>query len=123
MSITGNPAEPPVSTLLCHSTDIAEGTAKGFEFRSDKSLFNIFVLRWQGKCHAFINQCPHAGMPLDTLPHRFFTKDGTRLICSAHGATFDPASGDCLEGPCKGKRLFAFPVHESDGAIRTGVSP
>ncbi len=61
-----------------------------------------------GSLRRFRNRCPHLGIPLDWGDGRCLTDDGL-LICSMHAALFDPESGDCLAGPCVGKRLERLP--------------
>ncbi|MSQ21025.1 MAG: Rieske (2Fe-2S) protein, partial [Betaproteobacteria bacterium] len=39
------------------------------------------------------------------------------LICSTHGALYDPATGACRGGPCRGNGLIPVPVVERDGTI------
>ncbi|MER9679656.1 Rieske 2Fe-2S domain-containing protein [Mesorhizobium sp. M0184] len=44
-------------------------------------------------------------------------KDG-KLVCQWHGASFDMANGDCLEGPApKGSRLMFLSTRVEDGAL------
>ena len=59
-----------------------------------------FIICYQGKLIAYRNSCPHAGSPMDWLPGQFFSEDGSQLVCHTHDARFDPATGDCLSGPC-----------------------
>ncbi|HKI60250.1 MAG TPA: Rieske 2Fe-2S domain-containing protein [Mariprofundaceae bacterium] len=59
-----------------------------------------FIIRYQGKFMAYRNSCPHAGSPMDWLPGQFFSEDGSQLVCHTHDARFDPATGDCISGPC-----------------------
>jgi len=59
-----------------------------------------FIICHQGKLMAYRNSCPHAGSPMDWLPGQFFSEDGSQLVCHTHDARFDPATGDCLSGPC-----------------------
>jgi len=68
----------------------------------------VLVYALYGRDVRLINRCPHQGTPLDLLPGRVFSADGRHLVCATHGALFDPASGLCLKGPCKGKRLEFF---------------
>ena len=77
----------------------------------------VLLYRWQGKVCAFRNSCPHVGTPLDWMPGRVFTHDGQHLICATHGALFDPATGDCLQGPCKGQALEAVPIRQESGQV------
>ncbi len=75
-----------------------------------------FVICYQGRLQAWRNHCPHAGSPLDWIPGRFFSDDGTELVCHTHGARFDPLSGACLAGPCP-RGLYALPLREQGDVI------
>ncbi|MDX8402368.1 MAG: Rieske 2Fe-2S domain-containing protein [Mariprofundaceae bacterium] len=76
-----------------------------------------FAIRWRGRVHVWLNRCPHAGSPLDWIPGRFFSEDGRALVCHTHHALFDPASGECLAGPCT-HGLEPLPFRERpDGAL------
>jgi nitrite reductase/ring-hydroxylating ferredoxin subunit len=79
-------------------------TAKLRLHRNGKPV-EAFVVNHEGRYHAYVNRCPHAGTTLDWWPNEFFTDDGRHLICATHGAVFAPDSGLCLEGPCPGARL------------------
>jgi nitrite reductase/ring-hydroxylating ferredoxin subunit len=59
-----------------------------------------FVICFKGAIKAYRNSCPHMGSPLDWLPGQFFSEQGDQLVCHTHDARFEPASGDCLSGPC-----------------------
>src|SRR2546425_2149714 len=69
-----------------------------------------FVVNHGGEYHAYVNRCPHVGTPLDLWPNEFFSEDGRALICSTHGAIYEPTSGLCTAGPCVGDRLTALPL-------------
>jgi nitrite reductase/ring-hydroxylating ferredoxin subunit len=74
-----------------------------------------FVVNVDGRYHAYVNCCPHAGTALDLWPNEFMTEDGRHLICSTHGAIFEKDTGICVEGPCPGAALDVLAV-EVDGA-------
>ena len=61
--------------------------------------------------------CVFVPASVSSVIGRVFTHDGEQLICATHGALFDPASGACLYGPCKGKALEAVPIRRADGQI------
>ncbi len=90
-----------------------EGEATTFTLTINGQQEEGFAIRTHGALHAYINRCPHAGTPLDWLPGRFFSADGTVLICQTHGAIFAPDSGACLAGPCP-HGLVALPVDEKE---------
>ena len=83
--------------------------------RAGDVVVEAFVVNHDGRHHAYVNCCPHAGHRLDGAASRFFTDDGRLLVCSAHGAVFAPDTGVCVEGPCPGARLQPLAVAR-DGA-------
>jgi nitrite reductase/ring-hydroxylating ferredoxin subunit len=74
-------------------------------------MLDMFVLRDEaGILRGFENYCPHAGGPLNMFPDAFFARDGRSLICTRHGAKFDPSDGACFQGPCSGTTLHPVAV-------------
>jgi nitrite reductase/ring-hydroxylating ferredoxin subunit len=69
---------------------------------------------------AFLNICPHAGRRLDWAPGQFLIDRGL-LVCAVHGASFDPLSGECVAGPCRGASLRAVPTEIRDAQVRLAV--
>ncbi len=51
------------------------------------------------------------------LEGEFFDHSKLYLICATHGATYEPDSGYCVLGPCRGKSLVALPVEERGGVV------
>ncbi|KQW60993.1 Rieske (2Fe-2S) protein [Variovorax sp. Root411] len=79
-----------------------------------------FAVRWQGGVHGYLNQCPHAGGPLD-FEGQVLESSGRFLMCARHGAIFEPDTGKCVGGPCRGARLTPLAVHErADGSVWLG---
>jgi len=76
-----------------------------------------FVIRYEGKAHAYINQCAHVPVELDWNEGQFFTVSKDYLICATHGAHYAPDTGYCVFGPCKGKSLQSLPVIEMNQQI------
>ena len=70
-----------------------------------------------GRFYAYVNQCIHAGTPLDWWPNEFFTDDGRLLICATHGALYEPETGRCAGGPCSGGSLYGLPVRVEDDRV------
>jgi len=75
-----------------------------------------FVLRWQG-VHAYLNRCEHVAVELDWRPGEFLDASGQYLMCAAHGALYEPDTGLCVDGPCRGRALQRLVVIERDGCI------
>jgi nitrite reductase/ring-hydroxylating ferredoxin subunit len=76
-----------------------------------------FVVRYQGKAHAYVNQCAHVSVELDWNQGEFFDRNKDYLVCATHGAHYAPDTGYCVFGPCKGKRLQSLPVTELNQQI------
>jgi nitrite reductase/ring-hydroxylating ferredoxin subunit len=76
-----------------------------------------FAIRCRGKVFAFVNRCPHLGTELDWQPGEFFEESGLYLVCSTHGALFEPDTGFCIAGPCRGASLDTVQVREDDGHV------
>jgi len=72
----------------------------------------IFVVSKNGHLTAWLNQCPHKGMPLEWQPDEFLDDDGENIICATHGALFDIEDGSCLGGPCRGQGLTLIPIEK-----------
>ena len=76
-----------------------------------------FVLRFDGVVRAYLNRCLHVPAELDWQPGQFFDSDRRFIICSIHGATYEPEDGRCVGGPCGRGRLTAVAVQEHDGQV------
>lgn len=108
---------PPAGTHLCALDDIEVPGAKGFTFGEGRERFDMFVVRTERDCVAYVNACPHAFTPLETLTDRFLTRKKDQILCTTHGALFNFDNGFCTSGPCAGKSLVAIPIETSDGQI------
>lgn len=106
-----------MTVVLCRLDDIEDAGAKGFSLETGDGRREIFVVRAGGQVHGYVNSCPHRATPLDFLPDRFLTRDRRELLCSTHGARFDIASGLCVAGPCRGRRLQKITIGVSNGLI------
>lgn len=77
-----------------------------------------FVVRFGGVVRAYLNRCAHVAMELDWQPGEFFDFDAEHLMCSTHGALYDPATGHCVGGACAGRGgLRPLKVIEQDGRV------
>ena len=80
-----------------------------------------FAVRYNGNVYAFVNQCAHVPVELDWNEGDFFDLTKNYLICATHGAHYQPDTGYCVMGPCKGRSLKAIHVTERDGGIYINV--
>ena len=93
----------------CAAATVSPGHSATFRLERAGRAVNGFVVNHDGHFRAYVNCCPHVGTPLDLWPNEFFSEDGRALICSTHGAVFEPISGRCTAGPCVGDRLTPLP--------------
>jgi nitrite reductase/ring-hydroxylating ferredoxin subunit len=104
--------------VVCASDALADGgDGVRFEVRRGGQVHAAFAIRFDGRVHAYLNRCAHVSVELDWQPGRFFDADGIVLICSTHGALYDPSTGACLGGPCRGGGLEPVAVAEADGLV------
>ena len=84
--------------------DLPHGAARGFD-PCNAAEDPLFVVRHGDALYAYRDRCPHEGTRLPWRRHGYLNRDGSRIVCYAHGAEFDIASGRCLLGPCLGQSL------------------
>lgn len=101
---------------LCSLDDIADGAARGFD-PGQSGADTVLAVRRGGQMHVYLNRCPHNNSPMEYMRHRFLSQDGSQIMCYAHGARFDIASGVCTDGPCKGESLTGIPARVEQGAV------
>ncbi len=104
---------------VCDSAALADGGAGvRFDVRIGAEMMTAFVVRYRGEVIAYLNRCAHVQMELDWQPGQFFDAEGEFLICSTHGAMYEPANGRCAGGPCQGRGgLRRIDVIEADGRV------
>jgi len=105
--------------LICASEALREG-ASGVRFAvpaQGGGDLAAFAVRHGGTVCAFVNRCPHMGTELDWQPGEFFDVAGLYLVCATHGALFQPATGFCVAGPCRGASLERLPTREDNGRV------
>jgi nitrite reductase/ring-hydroxylating ferredoxin subunit len=64
-----------------------------------------FIVYFNAKYYAYRNKCQHLAVELDWDNNNFFEEEERFIVCATHGAIYEPSSGKCLMGPCKGKNL------------------
>ena len=75
-----------------------------------------FAIRWQGQLHGWVNECQHASVPMD-FDGDVLESGRQFILCPYHGAIYQPDTGLCVGGPCRGSRLDAVAVVERDGQV------
>lgn len=114
MAWTDYSSAPPFGSLVCPSAAVTSVAA--VDVTSEKGAFPLILVRSPDGLRAYVNACPHQYLPLNYRGEQLLSACGTRLLCTAHGASFDAATGEALAGaPCP---LDAVPVVEDGGEIR-----
>jgi nitrite reductase/ring-hydroxylating ferredoxin subunit len=105
-----------MSQPLCSLAELTERGVLAVDARIDGREESLLLVQRDGRVAAFLNICPHAGRRLDWAPGKFLLENG-RLVCAAHGASFDLPGGECVGGPCRGQSLSAVKVRLQDSMV------
>ena len=108
----------PESLLLCDAAALKErGLAHVFDVRLWGQPARAFALRFEGRVVAYINRCAHVPAEMDWQPGHFLDLDRRWILCSIHGASYEPATGHCVGGPCGRGRLMPIRTLEREGRV------
>lgn len=114
----------PEAVPLCESAELAErGQAHVFDVLLWRQPARAFALRFDGQVVAYLNRCSHVPVEMDWQPGQFLDMDKRWIVCSIHGATYEPADGRCVGGPCGRSRLMRIETLECDGQVYWYPSP
>ncbi|MFS0753644.1 Rieske 2Fe-2S domain-containing protein [Noviherbaspirillum sp. 1P10PC] len=104
--------------FVCEAAELEEG-GRGVRFpvTAGSEDRTGFVVRYGGSVRGFLNRCAHVPIELDWNEGQFFELSGLYLMCSTHGALYDPDTGRCAGGPCRGGSLRPISVVEREGKI------
>jgi nitrite reductase/ring-hydroxylating ferredoxin subunit len=103
---------------LCASAALVErGRALLFDVLEYGRPARAFALRFDGRVHAYLNRCVHVPSEMDWNPGEFLDAEREFILCSTHGASYEPKSGRCVGGPCGRGRLTEIAVSERDGQV------
>lgn len=103
---------------LCASEALKErAEAVVFDVLEFGRSAQAFALRHEGRAVAYVNRCAHVPAEMDWQPGQFWDLERRFIICSVHGALYDPPTGRCVAGPCVGARLHAIELKEEGGQV------
>ncbi|WAC70831.1 Rieske 2Fe-2S domain-containing protein [Roseateles sp. SL47] len=109
------------ATRLCHASEVAEDEALCVPAPAAAPTPGEpwFLVRHGGRLYGYRDDCPHIpGSPLAWRRHAYLSGDHQRIVCHAHGAQFEIATGHCVIGPCVGLSLTAIPLALApDGSV------
>jgi nitrite reductase/ring-hydroxylating ferredoxin subunit len=111
----GETRETGAPVRVCAAEELADG---GAGVRVNATYAGgpavVFFVRFGGEAYGYLNRCAHVPMELDWVEGQFFESSGLYLMCATHGAIYQPETGKCVGGPCRGGRLRAVRVEERD---------
>lgn len=99
---------------LCQTSELEEYQTREFTVEIAEDSLNFFLLKQDGDIRAYLNFCPHLGIPLNWQPDEFMSMEGTHIQCSTHGALFQLEDGYCFSGPCRGESLTPLNIEISE---------
>jgi nitrite reductase/ring-hydroxylating ferredoxin subunit len=103
---------------LCPSSELTErGQAFVFDVLHFREPARGFVLRFDGQVVAYLNRCLHVPTEMDWQHGEFLDGDKEFIMCSIHGAAYEPLSGRCIGGPCGKGTLTVLKVQEREGQV------
>ena len=103
---------------LCTSKDLAErGRAWVWDLLQYGRPARAFAMRFDGAVVAYLNRCAHVPTEMDWQSGEFLDMDKRWILCSIHGASYEPANGRCVGGPCGRGRLTPVAVQERGGQV------
>lgn len=104
--------------FLCEGEALVErGRAHVWDVLEWGQPARAFALRFDGRVVAYLNRCLHVPTEMDWQEGEFLDMDRRWIVCSIHGATYEPASGRCVGGPCGRGTLTTIAVEEVDGRV------
>lgn len=111
---------------IAREAELADGDSRAFSFQRDGNRIDAFLVRFEGRFHAYENVCRHLPISLDYDDGQFFNREKNFIVCRTHGALYHPVNGKCIQGPCGGESLFPLETAVDAGAVwlgEEGVEP
>ena len=103
---------------LCASDDLQErGRAVAFDVLQYGEPARGFALRFDGQAVAYLNRCAHVPTEMDWQEGEFLDSDKSYIMCSIHGAVYDPLTGRCVTGMCGRTGLTKIELNERNGQV------
>ena len=111
------PAEIDLTRMLCRLAELEATGCREFRLGGGEWPMKGFVVRSSEGVRAYVNRCAHVAYPLNYLPDRFLSHEGSMIQCYVHGALYEKSTGLCVAGPCAGLSLAPVPVRVVGGCV------
>ncbi|NIA52362.1 Rieske (2Fe-2S) protein [Massilia sp. TW-1] len=103
--------------FLCRLDELPDGDSRGFD-PARTGQDTVLVVRQDERVFGWRDACPHhGGTPMAWRKDEYLNAARDRIVCAAHGAQFDVATGICTLGPCLGQRLHSVGLVVDDNEI------
>jgi len=99
-------------SIIAHTRDITPHKVKVITLEAQK--LSIACVKMNDTVKAYVNNCPHADVPLDSLYKIEIDPRALTLKCSVHNAFFRVEDGYCVAGPCEKQSLKPVPIIVDD---------
>ena len=110
------PNAPGIGTRLANLNDLVDGGVQEVVFGEGKDAFKIMLMREGEQVQAFLNRCPHYGVPLNPEGNKFYILPERQVMCVIHCSVFRMTDGHCVDGPVKGDTLIKITIDvDEDG--------
>lgn len=96
---------PTPSLHVCQLEEIPDGKGRVFQLFSNQKEIRLLLLRSGDNCFAYINRCPHFGVPLATVDSQLILEANRWVKCNVHYSRFRWQDGYCEAGECEGESL------------------
>ncbi|MGD8591358.1 MAG: Rieske 2Fe-2S domain-containing protein [Gammaproteobacteria bacterium] len=98
-------------------SELKPGTVVPVQVLYNTRDITALVLKHNEEVAVYLDLCPHNKIVLSQTGN-YLNVDGSRLMCEAHGATFNLQDGSCDNGPCQGDTLAKIPFETVNEAVR-----
>ena len=103
---------------LCAADELVErGDAVVFDVIQWRDKATAFAMRFDGEVVAYLNRCVHVPTEMDWEYGKFLDSERDFIMCSIHGASYNPSNGRCVGGPCGRGSLTKLRVEERDQQV------
>jgi nitrite reductase/ring-hydroxylating ferredoxin subunit len=115
------PRAPAPGTALGLFSELQDGQATLLALDTGGGVaqpFRLLLVRDGAQVRAFVNRCPHFGVPLAARQALLISQPGNSITCNVHYARFRWSDGVCESGECVGEGLMPVPLDISaDGQL------
>ncbi len=108
----------PAPVRLCAADELIErGDAVVFDVIQWRDKATAFAMRFDGEVVGYLNRCVHVPTEMDWEYGKFLDSGRDFIMCSIHGASYNPSNGRCVGGPCGRGSLTKLRVEERDQQV------